>query len=131
MGAAGGFCLSLAPFLSISMKPGIDMILDAAGFDSALDSADLVITGEGRMDSQSLQGKVPAGVAARAKKKGVPVIAVVGDVGDGCEALYDIGITSIISTNMRAVPWKEARLTSRKDYVFAVDSLMRILTAVK
>lgn len=72
---------------------GIDLVLDLTDFDEHVKQADLVITGEGRIDFQSALGKVPVGVAERAKKvRNVPVVAIAGAKGDGCETLYDFGI---------------------------------------
>ena len=123
MGAAGGICLGLRAFLDIKMASGIDIVLDTAGFEDKIKDADMVITGEGKIDGQSKQGKVPFGVASRAKKLGVPVIAIVGDVGEGYKDLYEDGITAIFSTNKAAVPFEKARLSCKEDLEFLVDSL--------
>ena len=116
MGAAGGIGLSLEAFLHAKMLPGIDLILD---------------TGEGKIDGQSKQGKVPVGVAWRAKKQNVPVVALVGDVSAGYEELYEEGITAIFSTNKAAVPYEQARRTSVEDLKFLTESLLRFYCAVR
>ncbi len=77
-GAAGGLGAGLAAFLNAKLRSGIDMVLDAANFDEALSDADLVITGEGRVDEQTAYGKTIGGVLKRAWKAGVPVVAVAG-----------------------------------------------------
>jgi glycerate kinase len=125
-GAAGGLGAGGAAFLGGVLTPGIEAVLAAAHFDTALEGADMVLTGEGRIDGQSVHGKTVCGVARRAAKKGVPVIAVVGDIGPGADAVYDIGVSAIISINARAVPYEKARLTARGDLAFAVDSVMRM-----
>jgi glycerate kinase len=79
-GAAGGAGAALAVFCNAEMRLGIDVVLDAIGFDEQLKHADLVITGEGRLDDQTSAGKAMAGVMARARVRGVPVAAVVGSV---------------------------------------------------
>ena len=77
-GAAGGLGAGCLAFLEAQLVPGIELVLDATGFDELLRDADLVVTGEGRLDRQTLMGKTPAGVAARAKLAGVPCVAVGG-----------------------------------------------------
>lgn len=79
-GAAGGLGYALMAFLGARLVPGIELVLDMVGFDALLDGCSLVITGEGRIDSQTLMGKAPAGVLAHAERRGVPVIALGGSV---------------------------------------------------
>lgn len=86
-GAAGGLGAAFLAFFNASLKPGIEIMLDAVDMDSHLEGADLVITGEGRIDSQTERGKTPVGVARRAKRHGVPCIAVGGSVPDEIEVL--------------------------------------------
>jgi glycerate 2-kinase len=80
-GAAGGLGFGLMMFCDAIVRPGIELSLDAVGADAALETADLVITGEGRIDAQTLRGKAPVGVARRAQRFGVPVVAVAGSIG--------------------------------------------------
>ncbi len=84
-GAAGGMGGGMAAFLGATLVGGTDFFLSQIGFDSHLKGTSLVITGEGKIDSQSLGGKVVSGVAQRSKEKGVPVVAIVGDIGEGLE----------------------------------------------
>jgi len=95
-GAAGGLGGGLMAFCGAELKPGIEMVLDILNFDSHLQDVDLVVTGEGRIDGQSAKGKVPAGVAKRAKKLNKPLVAVAGGVGEGAEGLYSIGTDLIL-----------------------------------
>ncbi len=125
MGAAGGIALCLSVFLNARMESGIDLILDIAEFDMQIKDADFVVTGEGRADEQSAQGKVLAGIARRAAKQNVPVLALVGQAAQGCEKLYAIGISAIFSTSRAAVPFEIARKTCREDLFFLVESLLR------
>lgn len=97
IGAGGGIPAPLVAILGARIIPGIDAVLDAAGFDRALTDADLVITGEGRIDSQSACGKAINGVAARAAARGVPVVAVAGQLGDGAEIMLRHGISDMYS----------------------------------
>jgi glycerate kinase len=87
-GAAGGVPMGLSLLFDIQIKAGIEMVLDAVGADDLLNNTDLVITGEGQMDNQTLQGKTPYGIAKRAQARGIPVIAIAGSLGKEVEALY-------------------------------------------
>ena len=95
-GAAGGIGAALYAFLGAELRPGIGIMLDLTEFDKALAGADMVITGEGRADFQSLHGKAMQGIGKRAKEKEVPVTAIVGCLGEGWEGLFDCGIGKII-----------------------------------
>ncbi|MFC3339028.1 glycerate kinase [Paracandidimonas soli] len=97
MGAAGGIGLPMKALFDATFQPGIELVAALSGLDEVLDGADLVITGEGRMDRQTLLGKTPAGVARHAAAKRIPVIAIAGSLGDGYEALYEAGITASFS----------------------------------
>ena len=96
-GAAGGLGFALLAYCRAEFSSGIDLVLDVCGFEKALQNADLVITGEGRIDAQSARGKVLNGIGLRAKKLGVPVIAIGGSVCAGSEALLASGITAMFS----------------------------------
>ena len=91
-GAAGGVGYAAMAVLGAELRPGIALVLDLVGFAGALDGADLVITGEGALDAQTLHGKAPAGVAAAAAKAGVPVVAVAGRVALDADRLRAAGI---------------------------------------
>lgn len=96
-GAAGGLGFVIKTFLNGEFRPGVELIADLAKLDEALRGAQLVFTGEGRMDRQTLLGKTPAGVARHAKQQGASVIALAGSLGEGYEALYEIGVTAAFS----------------------------------
>ena len=98
-GAAGGMGAAVMTFLGGTLRPGIELMLDAAKFDALAADADLVITGEGRMDAQSLRGKVPCGVAKRAQRMGKPCVAVCGALGDGAQALTAVGVTAFYAAS--------------------------------
>jgi glycerate kinase len=91
-GAAGGLGYGLRVLLGARLSSGIEFVLDRVGFDRALDGADLVITGEGRLDAQTTRGKVVAGVVARCRARRVPVIALVGSATEGAEAMLAHGL---------------------------------------
>ena len=96
-GAAGGLGFSLIAYCKAKFAAGIDIVLNVSGFEKELEDADLVITGEGRIDGQSVQGKVLYGIGTRAKEKNVPVIAIGGAVRTDSEALLEHGITAMFS----------------------------------
>ena len=96
-GAAGGLGYALVQFLNARMAPGIDLVLEAVRFDEQLQGADLVITGEGRVDGQSLSGKTPVGVARWAKRHDLPVIALCGSIGAGAEGVHKVGIDALFT----------------------------------
>ncbi|NCD04984.1 MAG: glycerate kinase [Spirochaetia bacterium] len=128
-GAAGGLGFALKAFLNAELKSGIELVLSAIGFEEAVSDADLVITGEGKIDGQSKRGKVPVGVAKLAKKFNVPVIALAGDIGKGTESLYDLGIDGIVSTTSRAMPLEEAMkhsLELTEDEAFRLWKILQI-----
>lgn len=126
-GAAGGMGGGMAAFFGSRLQMGIETVLDTVGFDTLLDGADLVLSGEGRLDNQSLRGKVVIGVARRTKKRGVPLIAVVGDIGDGIEKAYEEGVSAVFSINRVAVDFSQAKPRSKSDMVLTMDNLMRFL----
>lgn len=107
-GAAGGLGGGLLAFLSAELKPGVDIVIKATQLESYIKNADLVITGEGRIDGQTIYGKTPIGVAKTAKKHSVPVIAIAGSIGAGSEAVYEHGISALFSVVPGAVSLQEA-----------------------
>ncbi len=96
-GAAGGLGAGLAAFLDAKLRSGIDIVLDAAGFDEAIAHADLIITGEGKIDEQTAYGKTIGGVLRRASDRGIPVVAVAGSCSGDLRPLYDAGLTAAFS----------------------------------
>lgn len=130
-GAAGAMGAGAVAFFGARLNPGIETVLDTVHFEERIAGADFVITGEGRLDSQSLRGKVVIGVARRAKKAGVPVFAVVGDVGDDIDEAYTVGVSAIFSTNHLAIPFSEAKARSAKDYRLTIENLFRALAVLK
>lgn len=96
-GAAGGMGAALLAFFRAELKPGFDIIAESLKLKEIIRDADLVITGEGRIDNQSINGKVPIGVAHLAKAHGIPVIVIAGCFGDGVEEVYAHGVDSAFS----------------------------------
>jgi glycerate kinase len=127
-GAAGGMGGGMAAFFQARLQMGIETVLDTVHFDRLIQGADLVFTGEGRIDAQSLRGKVVVGVARRAKKQGVPVIVIAGDIGDDIAGVYDEGVSAVFSINRLARPFAEVRSRAAQDLRAAMDNLMRLIT---
>lgn len=91
-GAAGGMGFAAKAFMGARFRPGVEVVAELAGLDGLVQGADLVITGEGRFDAQTLRGKTPMGVARVAKRHGVPVVVLAGTLGEGYQQLYAHGI---------------------------------------
>ena len=114
-----------------SLRPGIELLLDAVHFDDMVSQADYVFTGEGRMDGQSLSGKTPVGVAMRAKKFNVPVIGVVGSLGKDVDSLYGVGFTSVVSTIRDLATLEETLKNAKIDLITMLRTLIRLIVAKK
>lgn len=127
-GAAGGMGGGMKAFFGATLQMGIETILDAVHFDTLMEKADMVFTGEGKIDGQSLRGKVVIGVARAAKRHHVPVMAIVGDIGDDVEGAYDEGVTGIFSINRLAIPYKESKLRAKGDMEKTMDNLMHVFS---
>lgn len=130
-GAAGGMGAGTAAFFGGKLQSGIETVLDAVHFDAHLDGCDLVLTGEGKLDGQSLRGKTVAGVARRAGSRGIPVAAIVGDIGADAGAAYDLGVTGIFSINRTAISYEQARLRAEEDLRLTVENLLRWTRAME
>ena len=130
-GAAGGLGFGVKAFLGGELRPGIDLLLDCAGFDDLLDGADLVITGEGRMDAQTLQGKAPCGVLRRAQARGVPAAGVCGCVGRGAQALLAAGFLGIYPAVDGPKPFEALLRTCREDlYAAAKEAAAKLISEI-
>ena len=126
-GAAGGMGAGCVALLGGTIQSGIDAVLDVTGFDRQLEGADLVITGEGRIDSQSADGKVISGVARRTRAKGVPLIAIAGGIADSAGAVYDIGVSAMFSTDRAALPVDMLGARSPGDYEATLSDIMSLI----
>lgn len=131
-GAAGGLGAGMLAFLNAELKPGIELLLDSVGFDAMLENADLVITGEGRLDGQSVAGKVPVGVARRAKAKGVSCIALCGCIGAEAEQVLSCGIDAYYASSDGSRSFEEVKKSCREDLAaLAAGVLPKHLTNVQ
>jgi glycerate kinase len=107
-GAAGGLGAGLIAFLGAELKSGVDIVFNAIGLRKHLQNADLVITGEGRIDRQDLYGKAPMAVAQHARALGVPSIAIAGSTGRDYHVVYEHGLDAVIGTINRPMPLDRA-----------------------
>lgn len=126
-GAAGGLGAALMVFLDGNPKSGIETVLDLVDFDRKLDGVSLVVTGEGAADRQSVCGKVMQGVGMRCKKHNIPAVAIVGNMGEGAEDIYNFGINSILTTVNRIMPLHEALDRADELYLGAARRMFRML----
>lgn len=128
-GAAGGLGAAFLAFLNGKLKSGIETVLDLIHFDDLLKKADFVITGEGRMDWQSVCGKVPYGVGMRCRAAGVPAAAIVGGMGTGAEKIYACGVCSVMPITNGPMGLDEAVECAEELYRDAAERLFRLLKA--
>lgn len=127
-GAAGGMGAALGGILGATLKSGIDAVLEAVDFDKKLEGASLAITGEGRIDRQSIRfGKVPVGVAKRCAAHGVPVAAIVGGMGEGADELFDLCESTIQATVSSPMSLEKAMRDAPMLYEDAADRLLRAI----
>lgn len=126
-GAAGAMGAGVTAFLGASLQSGIESVLNAVDFDGAAADADLIFTGEGRLDSQSLRGKVVIGVARRAKRLGKRVIAIVGGAEGELEAAYAEGVTAVFTTNRLPEPLSRSAPRAAENLAFTMDNILRLL----
>lgn len=129
-GSAGGMGGGMTAFFHSKLQMGIETVLDTVNFDETVRDADLVFSGEGKIDSQSIRGKVVIGVARRTKKANVPLVAVVGDIGDEIEAAYEEGVSAIFSINRVAVDFKVAQVRAKDDLALTMDNIMRFISTI-
>ena len=128
-GAAGGMGYGVKAFLNSNIEKGIDVVLNAVNFDEEIKDADLVITGEGKFDSQSLRGKVVIGISNRTKKQNIPLIAIVGDISDSVNEAYKSGVTAMYSINREAKIYDEIKNRAKEDLALTTDAICKTIKA--
>lgn len=126
-GAAGGLGAGSIAFLQSKLTKGIDVILGTIKFDELVSKADIVFTGEGKFDSQSLYGKVVMGVANRSQKYKTPVIVVTGAIGENIQEAYNKGITAIFSINKEPMEFSKSALKSKENMILTMENILRLL----
>lgn len=129
-GAAGGMGAGCAAFFGAELCSGIEAVLDMVEFDRRLEGAGLVITGEGRMDSQSLHGKVISGVAGRTRPRGIPLVAIVGCIGENAAAAYELGVTAMFSINREAESLAQSGPKSALHYRETLEDVLRLIRGI-
>lgn len=130
-GAAGGMGGGLLTLPNAKLKAGVQIVIEAAGLAEAMRDADLVITGEGRMDSQSVRGKTPVGVAQTAKRFGKPVIAIVGSLREDYEAVYDYGIGAVFPIIRQPGALETVLQNGRYNLISAAQNVARLYSLGK
>lgn len=130
-GAAGGLGYAFVAYLNAELKSGIDIVLDELDFDSMLEGADVVVTGEGRIDYQTAMGKAPVGVAKRAKKAGARVVGIAGCTSDDAGKCNEMGLDAFFPVLDRAMSLDEAmeNKTARKNIQKCVEQIFRLIAA--
>ncbi|MCY4527846.1 MAG: glycerate kinase [Chloroflexi bacterium] len=126
-GAAGGLGGGMMAFLGGSLRAGVDIVLDQVGLDEKLEGADLVITGEGQVDFQTVYSKAPIGVAWRAKERGIPVVAVSGSLGQGFGDVHAEGIDAVSSIVCAPMTLEEASTRGGELIADAVAEAIRFM----
>jgi glycerate kinase len=126
-GAAGGAGAGAVAFLGAELKKGIDTVLEAVEFEKKSRDADLIITGEGKIDRQTAYGKTLSGVAKAAKKYGIPAIAFCGEIGEGAETARSLGIDAIFSILRAPVTREESIRNAGTLLEMACEEAMRLL----
>jgi glycerate kinase len=130
-GAAGGMGAMLMALTNAELRPGIALVLAASGFAAALEGADLVLTGEGRVDGQTVCGKTISGVARAAAAAGVPVVVIAGEIGPGAGALHGIGVSSLFSLVPGPLNLATAMARTPSLLADAAEQVLRLVEAVK
>ncbi len=127
-GAAGGMGAGMSAFFNSELQMGIETILDTVDFNNIITDADIIFTGEGRFDSQSLRGKVVIGVSKRAKEKNIPVVVIAGDYDKKLEPAYKNGISAVFSTNRVAKDFSVIKGESVKNLELAAENILRLIS---
>ena len=126
-GAAGAFGAGMVAFFDAKLKMGIDTVLETVGFDDVIKDAFVIFTGEGKIDTQSLRGKVVIGVARKAKAQGVPVIAIVGGADGDMSKAYEQGVTAVFAINRLPEDFSVSRFKSVENLTATFSDVLRTL----
>ena len=125
-GAAGGMGAALMAFTNAKLKPGIDLVLEAVRLNHYMDKTDLVITGEGRIDNQTIYGKTPMGVAKIAKQFDIPVIGIAGSLGKDHQAVYGCGIDAVFAAIPSAISLQQAFAEAHENVANVAENIAKI-----
>jgi len=130
-GAAGGLGAGLYAFLGAKMESGVELVMKIAGLEHGIKKADLVITGEGRLDRQTFYGKAVIGVIKMARKYGVPVICIAGSIMPETKNLYRLGVKGLFSITPMPMSLEEAMRKSRSLLINASENLGQLLSLIR
>ncbi|MCS7462009.1 glycerate kinase [Paenibacillus doosanensis] len=130
-GAAGGLGGGAVAFLNAELKPGVEIVIEAAQLAKHLEGADLVLSGEGQCDFQTERGKTPYGVAKQAKRLGVPCVLIAGSIGQGIECLYDSGVVSVFPLTDKPMPLEQAMREAHRLAEDAAERVVRLFALLK
>ena len=126
-GAAGGLGGGMLAFLNAELRPGVDIVMDAVGIDEALQGADLVLVGEGEVDFQTVYNKAPIGVARKAKRLDIPVVAISGGLGEGYKTVHEHGIDAAVSIQSGPMSLDESSQRASELIANATEQALRII----
>lgn len=129
-GAAGAMGAGMIAFFDSVLQMGIETVLDTVKFDEIIEDADMIFTGEGRVDTQSLRGKVVIGVGKRAKNKNIPVTVIAGGAANNIDDAYDMGVTSIFTINRLPEDFEISRHKSKENLEATIDNILRLIKSV-
>lgn len=130
-GAAGAMGAGMVAFFGAQLQMGIETVLDTVHFSEIIKDADLVITGEGKLDSQSLRGKVVIGVAKRAQDAGIPVISLVGGVESDISDAYKKGVTAIFPINRLPEDFSISKEKSAENLAATAQDVLRLVKCIE
>lgn len=130
-GAAGAMGAGMVAFFGAQLQMGIETVLDTVHFSEIIKDADLVITGEGKLDSQSLRGKVVIGVAKRAQDAGIPVISLVGGVESDISDAYKKGVTAIFPINRLPEDFSISKENSAENLAATAQDVLRLVKCIE
>ena len=130
-GAAGAMGAGMIAFFNSKLQMGIETVLDAVKFDDIIADADMIFTGEGKLDTQSLRGKVVIGVGKRAKNKNIPVTVIAGGAAANIDEAYTMGVTSIFTINRLPEDFEISRYKSNENLEATIDNILRLIKSVQ
>ncbi len=130
-GAAGAMGAGMIAFFNSKLQMGIETVLDAVKFDDIIADADMIFTGEGKIDTQSLRGKVVIGVGKRARNKNIPVTVIAGGATEDIDEAYTMGVTSIFTINRLPEDFEISRYKSKENLEATIDNILRLIKSVQ
>ncbi len=130
-GAAGGMGAGVVAFLEAELKSGIEVILDTIQFEQMLENCSMVITGEGKIDGQSMKGKVVSGIAKRTARHGIPLLAIVGSIGDDVDEIYETGVSAVFSIIPQPMTFEQIKQRTHSDLRKTARSIFRFAEIAK